>query len=202
MKTFSFYRLANGFFTGRTYSGPEDMLGINTLPGCGAVEGEHDPQAVQVDVTVDPVQVVPRVDAPAGDDMTEWTWSVITERWEPQPTLKAIKLQAREAIKAKRTAVAFADITVDGRTYDADATSVDYVSKAVQGMQLSGATTREWTLADNTTAELTLDQLKAVGIAMDAQVNGAWETARPLLAAIEAAETAEQVWAVAWPSAQ
>lgn len=41
MKTWSFRDRTTGAFTGRTYSGPAEALGINTPEGCEAIEGEH-----------------------------------------------------------------------------------------------------------------------------------------------------------------
>jgi hypothetical protein len=42
MKTWSFYNLETGRFTGQTFRGPESMLEANTPPGCGAKVGRFD----------------------------------------------------------------------------------------------------------------------------------------------------------------
>ncbi len=51
MRTWSFYRLSDGTFTGREFSAPNDKaMSANTPEGCAAIEGRYDCQSQRVDL--------------------------------------------------------------------------------------------------------------------------------------------------------
>lgn len=53
MRTWSFYRLSDGHFTGRTFSTRkrnESLLAMNTPQGCAAIEGQYDHRSQRVDL--------------------------------------------------------------------------------------------------------------------------------------------------------
>ncbi|ACB34496.1 hypothetical protein Lcho_2230 [Leptothrix cholodnii SP-6] len=85
---------AGGVFTGAMYSGPEDLLEINTPAGCAAIPGDHDHLRVRVDLETG--AVVPyRPPPPADDDWQTWAWDETAELWVSVPTLAAIAATVR-----------------------------------------------------------------------------------------------------------
>jgi hypothetical protein len=66
MKTWSFYNLETGDFTGQTFRGLESMLADNTPPGCGAIEGRHDRHTKMVNVATGQVVEVDALNASRG----------------------------------------------------------------------------------------------------------------------------------------
>lgn len=80
IRTVSFYDPATGLLTGRTFSGPEDMVSANTPEGLAAIDGHHDHLAARV---VDGAVVDWIPDAPdAGHE-----WSRDRKRWLKVPAL-------------------------------------------------------------------------------------------------------------------
>lgn len=117
----------------------------------------------------------------------------------PLPTdLEMLKALRWAQMKQMRDFAAAQPIDVGGQRFDADAKSVDNIRGAIQGMEISGATSIAWTLFDNTVATLTLEQLRAVGVAILSRVDACYQRARDLRAQIETATTAEAVAAVVW----
>lgn len=104
------------------------------------------------------------------------------------------------AIKQSRALMSEMPIEVDGCVYDADPASVAKIMGAIQGLEISGAESIVWTLADNTTKLLTLQQLRQVGVAIMLRTDACFQTARALRDAIDAATTPEEVAAIGWPS--
>ena len=95
----SFYRLDTGLPVGQTYTGPEAGVSANTPAGCGAFEGLLDHLAERVDLKTG--ERTPwQPDPPPDDEWQTWAWSDKTRRWEPQPTLAAIKRDAAAPLKA------------------------------------------------------------------------------------------------------
>lgn len=101
-------------------------------------------------------------------------------------------------MKQMRDFAASQPIDVNGQRFDADAKSVDNIRGAIQGMEIAGATSIAWTLFDNSVTTLTLDQLRAVGVAILSRVDACYQKARDLRTQIEAATTVEAVAAVVW----
>lgn len=95
MATWSLYDAATGVFTGVRISGPAKLLEQNTPSGQAAVEGEHDPMALVVDLETK--ALTRRVSPPAGDELQEPEWSDTQGRWVWRPTVvaRAQKVRAR-----------------------------------------------------------------------------------------------------------
>lgn len=81
-------------------------------------------------------------------------------------------IDAREAAKAARQAMVDA-ITVTtewDNVFQGDEASQDRMARAIIAMETSGVTEKEWVLADNTTATVTLDELReALALSVQAQ---------------------------------
>lgn len=118
--------------------------------------------------------------------------------------LAGAKARRWAMVKQQRDAHEFGQFTWDGAVFDGDKASQDRIAKGVieaMAAQIQGAAFSEpWTLADNSVRTLSGADMFAVARAMGAQMKAAFEIGRALRLQIEAAETLEQVEAVAWPS--
>lgn len=69
-------------------------------------------------------------------------------------------LRLREERKQQRQQdVDAITVTVNGKVFDGDEVSQTRMSRAILGMQVAGATSINWTLADNSVAQATLEEL-------------------------------------------
>ncbi len=115
-----------------------------------------------------------------------------TKQWIDPRTLDEIKDQKWAQIKQQRNAMEFGGFVYNGNTYDSDQVSQGRIMGAA-----SAGVDQVWTLADNTTVELTAQQLKELYIALQSHIANAHERGRVARQAIYEATTAEQVEAIA-----
>lgn len=123
----------------------------------------------------------------------------------PLPTDLEMARELRWAqMKQMRDLVSTQPIEFDGSVFDADAKSVEFVRGAIQGMEINGAPQIVWTLADNSTRVMTLEQLRALGAAIMSRINACHEVARGLREQIfdPSRNNPEQVLQVVWPVGQ
>lgn len=124
----------------------------------------------------------------------------VNGEWEVD--LVAVKAEAREKITSARNSEERAGFTVYGKLFDSDAVAVQRISVAAQAATVAisaGMTgTRSWTCADDTSIELTYEQIAMLPVIMTEAADTLHVKARALKADIEAAETFEQVEAVIW----
>lgn len=71
-KTYSFYNLADGLLTGRTYIGPEKYLAGNIPAGQGAIEGDYNYLTHRVNLES---SVCELYSPPQPSPFHEWDWS-------------------------------------------------------------------------------------------------------------------------------
>lgn len=139
------------------------------------------------------------VDAPdnVAHDTHEFDGTAVVAK--PGPSLDAIKAARRAAINATRDAVCVADVTANGKTWQADARSQQMLASAIA---LSGAglpLPASWRARDNSNMPVTgLADLLAIAGAMAAQTQAAYEKSWALKAQIDGATTAAEVEAVQW----
>lgn len=107
MPTWSFYRVADGQLTGRSFSGPESLLQTNTPPACAAILGSWDYLSHRV-VNGSIVDWVPPAPAPTMYEAA--VWSSADRRWVMQPTAAGNTKAANDQIKAQITAMEMASI--------------------------------------------------------------------------------------------
>ena len=106
-------------------------------------------------------------------------------------TLDEIKAQKWAEIKYGRDSLEFGGFEFEGNTYDSDQASQGRIMvAAVAGVD------QVWTLADNTTAELSASQLQQLYAALQAHIASVHERGRIARQLIFDAETKEQVEAV------
>lgn len=133
-------------------------------------------------------------------DRHRWTGSMWDQK-APNDVLPAARSSALERIKAARDRLGIGTFTTEGRTYNCNR---EAINTAAVGAMLAKASldltwTKTWTLADNTSATLTADQVLAVARACDDYITALWATGRTLRAQIEAAATVAAVDAINWP---
>lgn len=80
---------------------------------------------------------------------------------------------AQDAVAAKKlrdTAVAAIKVTVNGKVFDGDEVAQGRIARAVAAAESAAISTYQWKLADNSVAEVSLDELKqALALAFQAQ---------------------------------
>lgn len=113
------------------------------------------------------------------------------KQWIDPRTLDEIKAQKWVEIKSQRDRLEFGGFEFEGNIYDSDQVSQGRIMGAA-----SAGIDQTWTLADNTTVNLTAAQLKQLYAALQvhiASVHGRGRIARQL---INEAETKEEVEAI------
>lgn len=113
------------------------------------------------------------------------------KHWVDPRTLDEIKSQKWQELKKQRTQIEFDGFEFEGGLYDSDQVS----QGRIMGAALAGVD-QVWTLKDNSTRLLTAAQLQQLYAAMAQHVAQSHERGRIARAAIEAAQTKEEVEAV------
>lgn len=111
-----------------------------------------------------------------------------TKQWIDPRELDEIKEQKWSEIKSQRDRLEFGGFEFEGNVYDSDQVS----QGRIMGAAAAGAE-QTWTLANNTTVELTAHQLKELYAALQVHIAGAHERGRIARQLIFEAETKEQV---------
>ena len=119
------------------------------------------------------------------------TFSYTSKEWFDPRTLEDIKAQKWAEIKVQRDRLEFGGFTFEGNIYDSDQVSQD----RIMGATIAGVD-QVWTLADNTTVELSASQLQQLYAALQAHIASVHERGRIARQLILEAETKEQVEAV------
>lgn len=110
------------------------------------------------------------------------------KQWVDPRTLDEIKSQKWAEIKSQRDQLEFGGFEFDGGIYDSDRTS----QGRIMGAAIAGVD-QVWTLADNTTVELSAAQLQQLYAALQAHIAGVHERGRIARQLIFNSETKEQV---------
>ena len=114
-----------------------------------------------------------------------------TKQWIDPRSLDEIKAQKWAEIKTERDQIEFGGFEFGGNIYDSDQVS----QGRIMGAAAAGID-QTWTLANNTTVELTAQQLKELYAALQTHIAGAHERGRIARQLIFDAKTKEQVEAV------
>ena len=126
-------------------------------------------------------------DAPTDNHKFDYT----TKQWLDTRTLDEIKAQKWAEIKFERDQLEFSGFEFEGNTYDSDQVS----QGRIMGAAVAGVD-QVWTLADNTTVELSTSQLQQLYVTLQLHIASVHERGRIARAAIESAETKEEVEAI------
>ncbi len=113
------------------------------------------------------------------------------KQWVDPRSLDEIKAQKWAEIKSQRNQLEFGGFEFDGGIYDSDQVSQGRIMGAA-----AASIDQVWTLADNTTVELSASQLQQLYAALQAHIASVHERGRIARQLIFDAETKEQVEAV------
>lgn len=117
----------------------------------------------------------------------------------PAPTLKEVKDQKRAEINAARDQAEQGGFEYMGKVFDSDQVSVQRISMAAQAMALApDGTTITWTCQDNSTIDLTAQELVGLVVALAQHSNTCHEKATALKAKIEEAKSEEELNKINW----
>ena len=162
----------------KSISAPDDVVEMNTPEGCLAVEDPPDLNMYYQDGWV-AMPAQPTQHHIFNYDLKEWV--------DPR-TLDEIKAQKWAEIKVMRDSLEFGGFEFEGGVYDSDQAS----QGRIMGAAVAGID-QVWTLADNTTAELSASQLQQLYAALQAHIASVHERGRIARQLIFEAETKEQV---------
>ena len=127
-----------------------------------------------------------------GNAPTEYhQFNYTSKEWFDPRSLDDIKAQKWAEIKSQRDRLEFGGFEFEGNVYDSDQVS----QGRIMGATIAGVD-QVWTLADNTTVELSASQLQQLYAALQAHIASVHERGRIARAAIESAETKEEVVAI------
>lgn len=164
-----------------TIQASDEIVILNTPVDCLAVEDPPEPNMYYKDGWV----AMPAQPSPYhifNYDLKDWI--------DPR-TLDEIKAQKWAEIKSERDRLEFGGFEFEGNTYDSDQVS----QGRIMGAAVAGID-QVWTLADNTTVELSASQLQQLYAALQAHIASVHERGRIARQLILEAETKEQVEAV------
>ena len=115
----------------------------------------------------------------------------ITKEWVDSRSIEEVKNQKWAEIKAQRDQLEFGGFAFEGNIYDSDQVS----QGRIMGAAAAGVD-QVWTLADNTSVELTASQLQQLYSSLQAFIASVHERGRTARQIIYDAETKEEVEAV------
>jgi len=119
------------------------------------------------------------------------TFDYAAKQWIDYRSIEEIRQNRRAKITADRDALEFGGFIYKGNVYDSDQVS----QGRIMGAANAGAD-QTWTLADNTTVDLTAEDLKELYATLQEHVSNAHERGRTAKALLDAATTIEQIKAV------
>lgn len=119
----------------------------------------------------------------------------------PKPSLEELKIIKRAEINAARDEAEQGGFSYMGKMFDSDQVSCLRMTAAAQAMSLlpaSDDSTITWTCQDNSTIDLTAQELVGLVVALATWSNTCHEKATALKAQIDAAKTAEELEKITW----
>lgn len=165
----------------KVISGNLESIELNTPEGCQAVEDPPELNMYYQDGWV----VMP------AQPTSYHIFNYDLKDWIDPRTLDEIKAQKWAEIKSQRDQLEFGGFEFEGNTYDSDQVS----QGRIMGAAVAGVD-QIWTLADNTTIDLSASQLQQLYAALQAHIANAHERGRIARQLIHEAETKDQVEAI------
>ncbi|MFX8461536.1 DUF4376 domain-containing protein [Acinetobacter baumannii] len=170
----------NGEVIGHIF-GNEEMIKLNTPEGCVALDDPPYPNMFYQGGWVEmPAQPSPY-----------HIFDYETKKWVDNRSLEDVKRHKWEQIKQIRDQYEFGGFEFENKLYDSDQVSQGRIMGAA-----AAEVDQTWTLADNSTVELTAQQLKELYAALQAHIAGVHERGRIARQKIETALTYEEIEAV------
>ncbi|MDQ9993004.1 DUF4376 domain-containing protein [Acinetobacter pittii] len=171
----------NGEVIGHIF-GNEEMIKLNTPEGCVALD---DPPFPNMFFQKGKWVSIPTQPSPYH------IFNYETKKWVDNRSLEDVKKHKWEHIKQQRDQFEYGGFEFDGGIYDSDQVS----QGRIMGAAVAGVD-QIWTLADNTTIDLSASQLQQLYAALQAHIANAHERGRIARQKIEAALTYEEIEAV------
>lgn len=169
-----------------TLQGDSNMVELNTAPDAVFID-TNDIVNISDYYDFDQHRFISIGEAPAPHCIFDYE----VKQWIDPRSLDEIKAQKWTEIKSERDRLEFGGFEFDGNIYDSDQVSQGRITGAA-----SAGIDQTWTLADNTTVELSASQLQQLYAALQAHIASAHERGRIARQLIFDAETKEQVEAV------
>lgn len=120
----------------------------------------------------------------------------------PKPSLEELKTEKRAEINAARDAAEQGGFEYMGKVFDSDIVSCIRIQGAAQSMQAAAMAeevpTITWTTKDNSTIELTAQELLGLSVALAEWSNTCHQKATALKAQIDAATSEEELENISW----
>lgn len=121
--------------------------------------------------------------------------------WLESGGLADAQANAWEAVKRARDEAESADFEFEGRMYQPDVPKVTGASLAALMAQVQGVPFNEtWTLSDDTTVDLTGQQVMALGVTLLARISAIHHKGRMLRSLIDNAATPAEAYSYTWES--
>lgn len=120
-----------------------------------------------------------------------YTFDYIVKQWIDPRSIDDVKTQKWDEIKAQRDQLEFGGFAFDGNIYDSDQVSQGRIMGAA-----IASVPQTWTLANNTTVDLTAEELKELYAALQAHVASVHERGRVARYKIDVATTPQDIEAV------
>lgn len=115
----------------------------------------------------------------------------------PAPALDELKAAKIAELKAQRDTAEVQPIEYNGMEYDYDTNARERINAAIIALDVAGNNVSiEWTLANNTTAMVTADDLRKVVAAVAMRSNSLHIAYRQAKEKVEAAQTVEELQAI------
>ncbi len=133
---------------------------------------------------------------------TAYDGSLWEKGYAPQKPLEELKSEKRAEINAARDAAEQGGFFYMDKTFDSDIVSCIRIQGAAQSMQAATMAdvvpTITWTCQDNTTIELTAQELLGLSVALAEWSNTCHQKASALKAQIETATSEEELENISW----
>lgn len=117
----------------------------------------------------------------------------------PEPSLDEVKTAKIAELKMIRDKKELEPVVYNGSSFDFDSKSYERITAAIYALDLQGTgATINWTLADNSVASVTANNLQGVIAAAAVRSNALHTVYRGLKEQVQAAETVEAVNTITW----
>lgn len=167
-----------------TIFGSLEQVALNTPANVSAIDVDAVPN---YPVYLSNGDIVKMPDSPNID----YIFDYVSEAWIDPRSLNDVKQSHWSKLKIERDMLEFGGFEFEGNTYDSDQVS----QGRIMGAALGGID-QVWTLADNTTVELSVMQLQQLYAALQAHIASVHERGRIARQLIYEAETKDEVEAI------
>ena len=116
----------------------------------------------------------------------------------PGPSLEEVKTQKILSLKEERDIREEAPVDYKEKLWDFDTKSRDRINAAATALEVGGVETITWTAYDDTSLELTADDLKTIVALAAIRGDALHKKYRELRDAVNASETIEEIDSIIW----